>query len=96
MILATMNDEDVKSNIVLCPHCLEEFHPWGHCQTFTPNSLATIVLMLPCFKELLTNNEPCQSGMFLLLSKIIYALGLSRLYKEKQFHVDLMLVAKKN
>lgn len=27
--------EDFKANLVICPHCGELFHRWGHLQTFT-------------------------------------------------------------
>jgi len=32
-------DERLSDNFVLCPHCGEAFHRWGHVQSFTPARL---------------------------------------------------------
>ena len=32
-------DENLRSNKVICPHCGESFHRWGHEQTFSRQSL---------------------------------------------------------
>ena len=96
LILATLNDEDLKSQITLCPHCLESFHPWGHCQTFTADSLGKLVhgfgFQVQTTKTLnlaLLAKRPFFAGL-------IYACGISRLYKQKLFHLDLILVARKS
>lgn len=33
------NDERLEDNIVICPHCGDRFHRWGHRQSFTALSL---------------------------------------------------------
>lgn len=35
--------EDLNESLVLCPHCGEAFHRWGHTQSFTPSAMETIL-----------------------------------------------------
>ncbi len=35
--------ENLNLNYVMCPHCGQRFHRWGHQQTFTPDNIATLL-----------------------------------------------------
>lgn len=36
-------DEDLKASLVICPHCGERFHRWGHVQSFTKDRLEQVL-----------------------------------------------------
>jgi 2-polyprenyl-3-methyl-5-hydroxy-6-metoxy-1,4-benzoquinol methylase len=94
-VFATPNDEQLSANVILCPHCEGEFHRWGHCQSFTADSLGSLVtrygFMVLTTKTLnlgLLAKRPIVAGW-------IYKLKLSKIYKAKTFHHDLILIARK-
>jgi 2-polyprenyl-3-methyl-5-hydroxy-6-metoxy-1,4-benzoquinol methylase len=96
MIISTLNDEDLSENLILCPHCTEHFHRWGHCQTFTPETLGTVV-----GREGFEVKRVHKTNLGLLvnrpfLARIAYLLGITRFYKTKTFEHDLLLVARKS
>lgn len=35
--------ENLQESIIVCPHCGEQFHRWGHLQSFTPAQMHTIL-----------------------------------------------------
>jgi ubiquinone/menaquinone biosynthesis C-methylase UbiE len=35
--------EDLSTGLVVCPHCAEKFHRWGHQQSFTTSSILTLL-----------------------------------------------------
>jgi SAM-dependent methyltransferase len=35
--------ENLRDNIIFCPHCGEAFHRWGHHQSFTPQRLSALL-----------------------------------------------------
>lgn len=95
MIICTMNDEDLRENVILCPHCNIEFHHWGHCQTFTPESLRTFVAT-EGFESL--HIHKVNLGLLARrpwLARVLYKTGLARLYKAKILANDLIMVARK-
>jgi len=36
-------DENIEENIVICPHCAERFHRWGHVQSFSEEKLLKLL-----------------------------------------------------
>jgi len=94
MIVATVNDEDLKQNVVHCPHCGDHFHRWGHCQSFTRETLEQRLSVAFAVVKTVT----CNLGFMAkwpILARWIYMLGLSRWYKARTFHHDLIVVAVK-
>ena len=43
-------NEDLQANMVVCPHCGELFHRWGHQRSFTCESLRAV--LEPCFRDI--------------------------------------------
>lgn len=43
IIITVPNNENLKSNMVQCPHCGETFHRWGHMQVFDENRVRNLL-----------------------------------------------------
>ena len=43
LIGTTPADENLSDSLVVCPHCGERFHRWGHVQTFTTERLRSLL-----------------------------------------------------
>jgi SAM-dependent methyltransferase len=41
-------EEDLTANLVICPHCAQSFHRYGHFQTFSKDTLK--ILLTTCFQ----------------------------------------------
>lgn len=48
-------DENLAGNLVMCPHCGEPFHRWGHIQSFSANRLAE--LLQTCFDKVTLSRQ---------------------------------------
>jgi len=42
-LITVPREEDLNANVVLCPHCQEKFHRWGHRQAFTRERLRKLL-----------------------------------------------------
>lgn len=75
-------DEKLLDNRVMCPHCGEHFHRWGHQQTFSVQSLKSLLtqqfdnttITRHFFGEVRTLNWKGRLGWF--LKKLLIRLGI--------------------
>jgi len=74
--------EDLQRNRVVCPHCGEHFHRWGHAQTFDVGSMRTLLSQRFTVRELseklfVTWSQLNWKGRIVALaSRVLAALGV--------------------
>lgn len=94
-ILTTLNHEYLETSEVTCPDCGLRFHRWGHCQVFTRTRLYSL-LENKGFKVVAFRTLNFGSYAFYpLLTKIVYALGIDRVFKVLPWRSDIFIVARK-
>lgn len=95
LIVATVNDENLAENVILCPHCGENFHRWGHCQSFTAETLRQRMTAVGYEGVFFKTTNLGFLARRPFLARLIYGSGLAEVYKQKIFHHDLLAVGRK-
>ena len=97
LIIATVNNEDLRAQAVRCPECTHWFHRWGHCRTFTGDSLGQLLRESGCEPVWLMTRNLGYYALYGWMARLAYLMHFERVkcFQHFDWHADLVVVGRK-